>query len=144
MGFAESFEGGEWKTLQFAPFWVYQVVSYADGEIDDKESDRIVGEIAKAAQCESPLAAEVLKSVSDDYFPVAERFAIDDRSARDGLTAVSALLKEKASPPAAAGFKEVLMSIGKSVAEASGGESGGSAIDESEAAILARLSEVLA
>ncbi len=143
MGFAESFEGSEWKTLRFAPFWVYQVVAYADKEIDDKESESIVEEITKAAACESPLAAEVLKSVADDYFPVAERFAIDDRSAGDGLRGVAALLKEKASPPAAAGFKEVLMSIGKSVAEASGGESGGSAIDESEAAILTRLSEVL-
>ena len=143
MGFKENFEASEWQTLQFAPFWVYQLVAGADRDIDDKESERIVEEIAKAAQCEAPLAAEVLKSVSDDYFAVAERYAFDDRRSLDGLGDVAKFLKEKASPAAAGGFTEAVLGIGKSVAESSGGESGGPATGESEAAILDRIASAL-
>ncbi len=143
MGFKESFERAEWKTLQFAPFWVYQLVAYADKEIDEKESDRIVEEIAKAAECESPLAAEVLKSVSNNYIMIAERYAMDERRSLDGLKDVAGLLNAKTSPAAAGGFRDALKSIGKNVAESSGGESGGSATGESEADVLAKIAEAL-
>ena len=143
MGFRESFDRNEWQTLQFAPFWVYQLVANADRDIDESESDKIVDEIAKAAECESPLASEVLKSVSTNYFPVAERYAFDERRSFDGLKDVAGLLAGKVSPPAAEGFREVLLGIGRNVAESSGGDSGDSATADSEAAMIEKIAATL-
>jgi tellurite resistance protein len=138
MATSEAFDGTEWKTLQFTPFWVYQLVAYADGNIDDSESDKIVDELLKAAKCENELAAEVLNAVAKDYFAVAQKYAGDDRAAIDGIKDVAALLKQKA-PEDVAGFKDAMMNIGMNVAESSDGTPGGTATDDEEKDVLAKI-----
>ena len=143
MATSEAFDGTEWKTLQFTPFWVYQLVAYADGDIDDSESGRIVDELLKAAKCENELASEVLNAVSKDYFAIAQKYAGDDRRAIDGIKDGAALLKQKA-PEDVEGFKDAMMSIGRSVAESSDGTPGGDATDKEEVEVLARIAEAFA
>ncbi len=53
----QDFTGTEWVTLQFAPMWVFHLVSRADGDVHGDESMSVVEDMmAGAVKAEGELA----------------------------------------------------------------------------------------
>lgn len=116
-----SFMSEEWRTLQFAPLWIFSLVAGADGSIDKKEIAALAKELQEAVLFKEPLARDVLLSVATNFADVMSQYQADSRNAVTGLRDVADLLDKKASSQQADNFKKAVLLIGRNVAEASGG-----------------------
>ena len=111
----------EWRTLQFAPFWMFSAVVGAYGGFDPRDFQVFVRCLEAAALAGGELGRELLTSVLADRERLAARFWEDRRSIGTGLFQVDALLTGKAGPEEAARFKDLLvLEIGEGVARARG------------------------
>ena len=119
--FRESYTAQEWRTLQFAPHWVFTAVASIDGGPNEKKVAAFVKEVSEWAQFKEPLVQEVLLSIFFDVVNVLEQYNADSRDLVDGLKDVADLLDRKATPDQAKHFKGSMLLIGRHVAEASGG-----------------------
>ena len=110
----------EWRTLQFAPFWMFSAVVGAYNHFDPRDVQVFVRCMEAAAVADGRLRREVLASVLADRERLAERFRTEQRSIGVGLFQVDAVLA-KAGPDEAARFKDMLvLDIGEGVARARG------------------------
>ncbi len=110
----------EWRTLQFAPFWMLGAVGGAYHRFDPRDYQVFVRCLEVAALSEGRLRRELLESVLADRDRLAELFRADPRSIGVGLFQVDLLLA-KAGEDEAARFKEMLvLDIGEGVARARG------------------------
>jgi hypothetical protein len=116
----ERFTAEEWRTLQFAPFWMFSAVVGAYGRFDPLEYQAFARCLEAAAGAADGLGREVLASVVADRDRLAALYQTDRRTIAVGLVAVSAVLG-RVAPEEAEGFKGVLVSgIGEGVARARG------------------------
>jgi len=115
------FSEREWRTLQFAPLWVFAAVAGADSKIDKKERLTLAKELAGASICYGKLAFEVLSSVFEELPDVLREYDADSRDVANALREVDFLLSQKVTPQEARDFKEAIYHIGRLVAQASGG-----------------------
>lgn len=116
----EAFTSEEWRTLQFAPYWAFQLVSHADGTIEDEESGKLVDILFDKPETPSELAKEVLKSITDDLDGVAKKYSGDERKPLDGFAEVASILEGKVSAEEAKDFKDALMDVSRKIAQAEG------------------------
>jgi hypothetical protein len=110
----------EWRTLQFAPFWMFGAVVGAYHRYDPRDFQVFVRCLEAASLGEGRLQRELLASVVADRDRLAEQFRTEPRSIGVGLFQVDLLLS-KAGGDEAARFKEMLvLEIGEGVARARG------------------------
>ena len=121
--YKDSFTTEQWRTLQFAPFWVLGAIGTSDGRPDRKEFEKefaaLAKEIAEASLYKDTLVKEVLQSVGDDLAAIVPAFAADTRDVLHGLRDVATVL-DGAGEEHAAAFKRVMLIIGMKIAEATG------------------------
>jgi hypothetical protein len=110
----------EWRTLQFAPFWMFSAVIGAYNRFDQRDFQVFSRCLETAALADGPLRREVLASVVADRELLADAYAADDRSIGVGLGHVATVL-DKAALDEAELFKRVLIEeVGEGVARARG------------------------
>lgn len=124
----------EIKLLAYAPIAVFCVVAAADGNIDKKEVKAFQVELLKGIITDSELMQNVMVHVMSDFEPMITRFLQQEVNAREILEQILQLLNGRLEVEEAHKFKLSMLSIGKSVAEASGGFMGmfGSKISKEE------------
>ena len=116
------FTDEEWRTLTFAPLWVFCSVAEADADIDEREIAALSMEVEDAYLYDEPLVQEVFEVLQEDDQPLLD-FKADEREGDDGLAEVADLLDRKVPGEQADAFKKAMLFIARSVAEASGEES---------------------
>ena len=110
----------EWRTLQFAPFWMFSAVIGAYDRFDPRDHQAFLRCLEAAALADGRLRRELLASVLADRELLAEQFRTEQRSIGVGLFQVDAVLA-KAGPDEAARFKDMLvLDVGEGVARARG------------------------
>jgi hypothetical protein len=110
----------EWRTLQFAPFWIFSAVIGAYDRFDPRDYQVFVRCLQAATVAASRLRREVLESVVADCDRLAQQFHGEQRSIGVGLFQVDAVLS-KAGDDEADLFKGMLvLGIGEGVARARG------------------------
>jgi hypothetical protein len=120
MGERERYTPEEWRTLQFAPFWMLSAVVGTYGGFDPRDFRVFVRCLEAATLAEGALQRELLESVLADRDRLAEQFRTEPRSIGVGLFQVDLVLA-KAGGDEAARFKEMLvLDIGEGVARARG------------------------
>jgi hypothetical protein len=132
----------EWRTLQFAPFWMFSAVVGAYSRFDARDFQVFVRCMEAATLAEGRLRSELLASVVADRDRLAEQFRADRRSIGVGLFQVDAVLA-KAGGDEAARFKDMLvLDIGEGVARARGRY--GTEMSEDDARAVALAAQLLA
>jgi hypothetical protein len=120
MGEQDRYTPEEWRTLQFAPFWMFSAVVGAYDRFDQRDFQVFVHCMEAAALAEGRLRRELLASVVADRDRLAEQFRAEPRTIGVGLFQVDAVLA-KAGASEAARFKDMLvLDIGEGVARARG------------------------
>ena len=120
MGSQALFTSSEWKTLQFAPLWVFGAVANADGKIDKKEVDALVLQLSQPAVFKEILVRDVIDTLGKDFGNLFNQFGADSRNVVQGLTDVADILDRKVSPQTAYNFKASMLIIGYNVSESTG------------------------
>ncbi|HEY4688703.1 MAG TPA: hypothetical protein VIK33_05280 [Anaerolineae bacterium] len=115
------FTADEWRTLQFAPLWVFTAVAGADRSVDEKEVAALAKEIADWALYKEPLVQEILLSVALDLSNMMAQYRADSRNVMTGLSNVADVLDRKATVDQAKNFKGAMVLLGRNIAQASGG-----------------------
>ena len=132
----------EWRTLQFAPFWMFSAVIGAYDRFDPRDFQVFSRCLETAALADGPLRREVLASVVADREGLAEQFRGEPRSIGVGLFQVDAVLA-KAGQEEAARFKDMLvLDIGEGVARARGRY--GTEMSDNDAKAVALAAQLLA
>jgi hypothetical protein len=127
----------EWRTLQFAPFWMFSAVVGAYSRFDPRDFQVFVRCMEAASLADGRLRRELLASVVADRDRLAEQFRADRRSIGVGLFQVDAVLA-KAGGDEAALFKDMLvLDIGEGVARARGRYGTEMSDDDAKAVALA-------
>jgi hypothetical protein len=127
----------EWRTLQFAPFWMFSAVVGAYHRFDPRDFQVFVRCLEVAALSEGRLRRELLESVLADRDRLAELFRADPRSIGVGLFQVDTVLA-KAGGVEAALFKDMLvLEVGEGVARARGRYGTEMSDDDAKAVALA-------
>ena len=75
----------DWRTLQFSPFWAFQVVAGIDGHIDQDERKAIRQRVDDVSPPDGPLATAILLELRADFDGVVSAWNADPRRATDGL-----------------------------------------------------------
>jgi hypothetical protein len=115
-----TFTPDEWRTLQFAPFWIFSAVLGAYRNFDALEYDAFARSLREASSAPGRLARDVISSVVAERGQLTEQFQTDSRTIAGGLCAVAAILG-KAPKEEADLFKDTLISyVGVGVAKARG------------------------
>jgi hypothetical protein len=117
----EAYHVDEWRTLQFAPLWVFGAVAGADGKVDEKELEALLKEISQWPLFKEPLVQETLLTLSQDFMNLMAHYKADSRNVLTGLKDVADLLDRKATQEQAKNFKGAMLLIGRNTAQASGG-----------------------
>ena len=137
MGERERYTPEEWRTLQFAPFWMFSAVVGAYDRYDPRDFQVFARCLEAAALAGSRFRRELLASVVADRDRLAEQFRAEPRSIGVGLFQVDAVLA-KAGTEEAAGFKDMLvLDIGEGVARARGRYGTEMSDDDAKAVALA-------
>ena len=127
----------EWRTLQFAPFWIFSAVVGAYDRVDPRDEQVFVRCLEAATLTGGRLRRELLASVVADRARLAQQFRREPRSIGVGLFQVYAVLSRKAGDEAAP-FKDMLvLEIGEGVARARGRYGTEMSEDDANALVLA-------
>jgi len=127
----------EWRTLQFAPFWIFSAVVGAYDRYDPRDFQAFVRCLEAATAAGGRLGREVLASVVADRDRLTRRFRGERRSIGVGLYQVDAVLR-KAGDDEADLFKGMLvLDIGEGVARARGRYGTEMSEDDAKAVVLA-------
>ena len=143
MGERDRYTAEEWRTLQFAPFWMFSAVVGAYGGFDPRDYQVFVRCLEAAALAGGVLGRELVTSVLADRDRLAAQFREDRRTIGTGLFQVDAVLGGKAGPDEAARFKDLLvLEIGEGVARARGRY--GTEMSDDDARAVALAAQLLA
>jgi len=115
-----SLTGQELETLLYAPLWVFFAVAGADGKLDDFEAAAMNQELRSAEQYNQPLFRQVMSALREHFDSLQPRFMADPRNCAEGLRDVRRLLDAKLAADQAAAFKQSLLYLGRTTAEAGG------------------------
>jgi hypothetical protein len=120
MAFRDSFTTEEWRTLQFAHFWVFKAVAGVDRNIDTEEQIALHNIMENGAKFENPLAREIMMGIEFNIDGITAAFADDKRNIEKGLIDVADLLDSKIDKEMSLNFKKTLLAIGIAIGQASG------------------------
>jgi hypothetical protein len=116
----QEFTTDEWRTLQFAPFWIFCALVGRYRNFDELDFAAFRWALQSAVTGNGQLARDVLSTVVGDLDIMRLRFELDTRSIVTGLFEVTVVLR-KAPVEQAELFKEALLSqVGAGVARARG------------------------
>ena len=134
----EGFSAEEWRTLQFAPFWIFSAVTGAYDRFDPRDEQAFVRCLeAAAALAGGRLGREVLESVLADHEGLSRQFRGERRSIGVGLFQADAVMR-KAGDEEAERFKGTLvLGIGEGVAKARGRYGTEMSDDDAKSVVLA-------
>jgi hypothetical protein len=133
----------EWRTLQFAAFWMFSAVVGAYDRFDPRDFQAFVRCLEAAAAGGGGLGREVLASVLADRDRLADLFRAERRSIGVGLFQADEVLASRAGGEEAARFKDMLvLGIGEGVARARGRY--GTEMSEEDANSVALAAQLLA
>jgi hypothetical protein len=114
------FTPDEWRTLQFAAFWMFSAVVGGYRRFDPLELDAFARSLQLAALAPGTLSREVIESVTVDLDRLKVAYGADQRSIATGLCQVGVLLR-RVSPDEAEMFRGTLITeIGEGIARARG------------------------
>ena len=117
----DRFTTEEWRTLQFAPFWVFSAVIGAYRRFDHRDYDAFARSVdAAATTTEGRLGREVLASVVAEPDRLAAAYGVDGRSIGVGLGHVAAILRNAPDDEAELFKRMLIAEIGEAVARARG------------------------
>jgi hypothetical protein len=137
----DKFTPEEWRTLQFAPFWMFSAVVGAYGHFDPRDYRAFLQAVQLATTAPGQLTREVMASVVAGHERLTEEYAADQRSIAVGLHRVAAVL-DRTSPGEARSFKDMLIvGIGQGVARARGRF--GTEVSEEDAKTLTLVAQLL-
>ena len=121
MNRTDLFTPDEWRTLLFAPFWVFIALAGRYRGFDPLDVEAFSHAVDQAAEQErGRVGGDVLGRVAMDLDRLSRRFEADDRSVASGLWQVSVLLGRLPVGEADA-FRAALVSgVGEGVARARG------------------------
>jgi hypothetical protein len=80
MGATGKFNPNEWRTLQFAPFWILSSLAGVHRNFDPSEVEGFSRSLDNAAKARGRLAREVIASVSENRDWLLEEFERDRRT----------------------------------------------------------------
>jgi hypothetical protein len=133
----DAYTAEEWRTLQFAPFWVFSAVVGAYDRYDPRDYQAFVRCLEAAAATAGGLGREVLDSVLAGREELTRQVRGERRSIGVGLYQVDAVLR-RAGDDEADRFKGVLVvGIGEGVARARGRYGTEMSDDDANAVVLA-------
>lgn len=130
--------------LARAPCWVFVVVAAADGKVDDRERRRFDGLLGQGDQFRTEWMRTALAGAASELDPILSN--LDDAlgRARADLETLADEAEARLEADEALDFKRDLLSLGKTIAEASGGILGfGEKIDDSEVEAIGHLADIL-
>jgi hypothetical protein len=132
----------DWRTILFAPLWVFEAVATADGPADEKQRAAFTRILDQPPAGVFP--AFVFANVRRNQKALDATRAADPRSPLVGLADVETLLRGYPNPDEAVEFRRALVDVGRQVADASGGGwlGRGSKVTDAEAAVLAQLATI--
>jgi hypothetical protein len=120
MGERANFTPEEWRTLQFAPFWMFSAVVGGYRKFDELEFDAFARSLHQAATAPGVLSREVIESVNLDIDRLTAAYAVDQRTIATGLCQVAALLNRVQADEAEMFRGTLVTEIGEGVARARG------------------------
>jgi hypothetical protein len=116
----DAFTPEQWRTLEFAPFWVLSVLVGAYDRWDPRDYQAFMRCLEVAAMTEDRLVREVVASILADPEGLLRAFRADQRTIAVGFVQVSTVL-DRVVPAQAAGFKATVHAeIGEGLARARG------------------------
>jgi hypothetical protein len=137
----DKFTPDEWRTLQFAPFWMFSAVVGAYGHFDPRDYRAFMQVVQLATTAPGQLTREVMGSVAAGHERLTEEYAADQRPIAVGLHRVAGVL-DRTSPAEARSFKDMLVaSVGQGVARARGRF--GTEVNEEDAKTLTLVAQLL-
>ena len=120
MASKSSFSSKEWELIKDSPDWVYAALAAADGRealVTKISESRGFSKALKGYKTNSQLIKDV---IADDSKPAKAIKNATLSSAEEALQQIGTILDKKSDPDDAEAFREFLMSIGQTVAEAAG------------------------
>ena len=143
MTFKDLFTDKEWRTLQCVPWWVFYTVAGADTRIDMKE----LGSLLSILSCKTatdPLTMEILTFSMEELAEIQSQATAEIGSYWGKLKEVADILEQKTSPSQAKDFKETMLKLAYSIANASGGFLGlGEKVSTGEQSVISDLAFAL-
>lgn len=118
MSIRSTFTDEEWAVLEAAPYYVFNAVADADGEIDRKEVKAFKKVLQNYDEFPNELTQVVLESFGTNY---DEDEVKDTSKMEEDLKKIPTILEEKVSFKDALNFKKTLIAIGIHVGNSSGG-----------------------
>jgi len=120
MAFRDNFSTEEWRTLQFAHFWIFKAVAGVDRNIDTEEQIALHNIMENGAKFDNPLVREIMMGIEFNIDGITSAFSDDKRTIEQGLISVADLLDQKVDKETALNFKKTLLAIGIAIGQASG------------------------
>jgi hypothetical protein len=120
MGERASFTPEEWRTLQFAPFWMFSAVVGGYRRFDALEFEAFSRSLELAAMAPGTLSRAVVTSVIEHLDALRDEYESDRRSIASGLCQVGALLTRLPDDEADMFRSALVAEIGEGVARARG------------------------
>ncbi len=120
MGTMPELSAEDWRTLQFAPFWMLSAVVGAYSDFDPVEYEAFSRSLQLAALAPGRLSQEVMTSVASNLSQLGEEFRADPRTVASGLCEVAAILAKIPRDEADMFNRALIHGIGEGVATARG------------------------
>lgn len=120
MAYRDDFTNEEWKTLQFAHFWVFKSVAGVDNNIDTEEKIALQNIMENASKFTNPLIREIMMGIEFNIDGITASFYDDTRSISEGLMQVADIIEAKINKDMAVVFKKTLLAIGIYIGHSSG------------------------
>jgi hypothetical protein len=115
-----TFTPEEWRTLQFAPFWMLSAVVGGYRRFDPLELEAFARCLKLAALAPGRLNQEIATSVTREFQVLHQEYRMDGRTIAAGLCEVAGLLR-RVPPEEAEMFRGALVAeIGEGIARARG------------------------
>jgi hypothetical protein len=120
MGERGEFTHEEWRTLQFAPFWMLSAVVGGYRRFDPLELEAFTHCLQVAALAPGRLNQDVASSVAREFAVVHQEYGADQRTIAAGLCEVARLLRRVPTEEADLFRAALVAEIGEGIARARG------------------------
>ncbi len=134
------FSTDEFESLKLSPFLIFFLVAAADGKVDRKELLEFIKILADPEAISNPLLNRIITNVINDTQSMVSSIAQQEIDYIGELGKLKNIAESNLPPDEANAFKIALFTLGRQIAEASGGFFGfGSKIGKEEKAALAAI-----
>ncbi len=133
MSVLASFTSSDKELLKLSPFWVFHLVSSADGKIDEKELKQFKNDLTKftttlftdeelsTQRLDAEVAITILESVSSNFEELQQTFNKYSNVYLEHLGRVATLIDSQFNKNEAKLFKHILVNLAINIADSSGG-----------------------